>query len=80
MFTDLFIKEIRFLLFKQLLAEPPTSNEVLKRYLGDSPILPREELDKLLEGGKRFALVNLWRNIDRDKTVIDWYKENNSQS
>ena len=29
----------------------------------------KEELEELLEGDKRFALVNLWRNIDHVNPV-----------
>jgi len=55
------------------LAMPPKTNDVLKGHLGRSekgtslldPIVAQEAVD----GKRRFALINVWRNIQGDKPV-----------
>jgi hypothetical protein len=58
----------------QLLAEPPKINDVWRDRLTDNTQQPLLLLDptmvqECLDGKRRFALVNVWRNIDVDHSV-----------
>ena len=44
------------------LAEMPTGNDTLKAFI-DQPLIPRELARQAIDSG-RFAIINLWRNID----------------
>lgn len=51
------------------LAQPPKANDVLKRRLGDTPLLDPSMVEDVLCGKRRFAIINVWRNIDREHPV-----------
>lgn len=50
-------------------ALPPANDDSFRSVYGDRPLIPEEELAELR--GRRFAIVNLWRNIDPDHPLVD---------
>lgn len=56
----------------EALAQPPKTNDVFKGRLFDSPkgsVLDPVIAKEAVDGKRRFALINVWRNIQRDKPV-----------
>ena len=53
----------------QLLAESPKINDVWRERLGETPLLDPALVDECLTKKRRFALINVWRNIDPDFPV-----------
>ncbi|KAL7534658.1 hypothetical protein ACHAWF_004905 [Thalassiosira exigua] len=54
------------------LANPPKLNDVLRPKLGQTPLLEPTAVREALEGGiRRYAFVNVWRNIDPDCPVAN---------
>lgn len=53
----------------QDLAKPPKANDVLKSKFGMKPLLDPKQVENAVVGKRRFALVNVWRNIQKDKVV-----------
>jgi hypothetical protein len=51
------------------LGEAPKANDALKDVLKGRPLLGASEVASVLEGGARFALINVWRNIDAERPV-----------
>ncbi|KAG7355962.1 hypothetical protein IV203_000648 [Nitzschia inconspicua] len=51
------------------LAQPPKANDVLKRRLGDSSLLDANTLEDVINGKRRFAIINVWRSIDKEHPV-----------
>jgi hypothetical protein len=51
------------------LSQPPKANDVLKRRLGDSPLLDPTLVEDVRNGKRRFAIINVWRNIDKEHPV-----------
>jgi hypothetical protein len=60
------------------LGQPPKANDVLKERLGETPLLDPDMVQNILDGkqqqGKgrrqrRFALINVWRNIDPEHPI-----------
>lgn len=47
---------------------PPKNDDSFKRVYGDTPLIPPAELEALK--GRRFAIVNLWRNLS-EAPVVD---------
>jgi hypothetical protein len=46
------------------LAKPPTGNDTYAATLSDGrSLISKEEADAVLEGGQRFSIINVWRNI-----------------
>jgi hypothetical protein len=54
------------------LAKPPKANDVLKRRLGNQPLLNPTMVDQATKGRRRFAIVNVWRNIDTKHPVQEF--------
>ena len=54
--------------FKNL-CQPPKANDILKSRLKDKPLLDPMLVDEMLEGKRRFQLINIWRNIDPEEPV-----------
>ncbi len=55
--------------FRQL-AQPPAGNDTLKGFLPDqTALIPDEVVRKTMASGKRFAIINVWRNISDDPVV-----------
>lgn len=48
---------------------PPKANDVLRGRLGENPLLDVQAVELALVGKRRFALINVWRNIDADHPV-----------
>ena len=49
------------------LAKPPGANDTLRSVLAEGEaLLDRAMVDRLLADGRRFAIINLWRNIDTE--------------
>ena len=46
-----------------MLAQPPKVNDVLREVLGERPLLPPQVAEEVASGRRRFAIVNVWRNI-----------------
>lgn len=47
------------------LAQPPRTNDTMRPFLEDGEtLIPSDLVDRALADGGRFAIVNLWRNID----------------
>lgn len=46
------------------LGNPPKANDVLKHRLGEKPLLDSVLVEDSKNGKRRFALINVWRNID----------------
>ena len=53
----------------QLLANPPKINDVWRERLGESPLLDAAVVDECLAGKRRYAFINVWRNIDIDQPI-----------
>jgi hypothetical protein len=54
------------------LARPPGMNDTLRSVLGDrKPLLGAEVVSRTLNEHARFALINVWRNIDRSPVMAD---------
>ena len=53
----------------QELTLTPKSNDVLKEKLGQASLLDSDIVKEAIEGKRRFALVNVWRNLQKDKPV-----------
>lgn len=51
------------------LGNPPKANDVLKQRLGETPLLDPDTVEAALAGKRRFALINVWRSIDKEKPV-----------
>ena len=51
------------------LSNPPKANDVLKRKLGETPLLNADQVQGALGGKRRFALINVWRSIDTENPV-----------
>jgi hypothetical protein len=48
----------------ELLGQPPKLNDALRPRLGDQPLLSAGDVNGVLDGGgRRFMLINVWRNI-----------------
>mgnify|MGYP000940866734 CR=1 FL=1 len=46
------------------LALPPSGNDTLRGILADDEsLISQQDVDRALEDGKRFAIINVWRNI-----------------
>lgn len=45
------------------LADPPKANDTLRKILGEQPLLDPNRIEELMQ--KRWALINVWRNIRR---------------
>ena len=58
----------------QDLALPPKVNDVLRGRLGgdDASLLKQDEVTEAIEGKRRYALVNVWRNIRKDEPVLQY--------
>jgi len=52
-----------------LLAESPKINDVWRERLGDTPLLDATVVNECVAGKRRFALINVWRSIDRNHSV-----------
>ena len=53
----------------ELLAGEPKVNDVLRERLGSNPLLDPNVVKECIEGKRRFALINVWRSIDRNNVV-----------
>jgi hypothetical protein len=54
------------------LAKPPGMNDTLRSVLGNhKPLLGAEVVSRTLDEHARFALINVWRNIDRSPVMAD---------
>ena len=55
----------------QGLSLPPKQNDVLKGRLGDetATLLNPSDVKEAIEGKRRFALINVWRNIRKDDPI-----------
>jgi hypothetical protein len=53
----------------QLLSEAPKTNDVLRERLGDTPLLHPDVVQECLAKKRRYALINVWRSIDRENPV-----------
>ncbi|MEM7020421.1 MAG: CmcJ/NvfI family oxidoreductase, partial [Pseudomonadota bacterium] len=48
----------------QQLAQVPSGNDTLKGFLPEgTSLIPEDDAIKALEGNRRFAIINVWRNI-----------------
>lgn len=45
------------------LGEPPRVNDTMRKFLGTTPLVPAEAVERVKKRGCRFAIVNVWRNI-----------------
>ena len=54
------------------LSKPPKANDVLKQRLGETPLLDKTMVEEANSGKRRFALINVWRNIDSDNPVQEF--------
>jgi hypothetical protein len=54
--------------FSQL-GEPPKANDVLKSRLGTQPLVDPSMMREAISGKRRFALMNVWRSIDKENPV-----------
>jgi hypothetical protein len=54
------------------LAQPPKANDVLRERLGDTPLLDPVMALAATKGKRRFALINVWRNIDGKNPVLEF--------
>jgi len=49
------------------LAKPPTGNDTLRSILGEGQsLISQEVVDRALDNGGRFAIINVWRNIAKE--------------
>jgi len=53
----------------ELLAQAPKVNDVWRERLGETSLLDPKMVQDCLQGQRRYAFVNLWRNIDRQHAV-----------
>jgi len=54
------------------LASPPGVNDTLRAVLDeDESLLSPNVVSRTLNEGKRFALINVWRNIDHSPVMSD---------
>ena len=53
------------------LADSPKSNDTLISMLGVEPLVPRDTAQAAIQGEKRFAIINVWRNIGITPVVRD---------
>jgi hypothetical protein len=53
----------------QDLGQPPKANDVWKNRLDQTPLLDPSMVEEALAGKRRFALINVWRNIDPEHPV-----------
>jgi len=54
------------------LAKPPGSNDTLRSVLGEGKsLLSADVVSRTLDERKRFALINVWRNIDRSPVMSE---------
>jgi hypothetical protein len=54
------------------LAKPPGMNDTLRSELSDGkPLLSTDVVSRTLDEHRRFALINVWRNIDRSPVLAD---------
>jgi hypothetical protein len=56
----------------QDLALPPKTNDVLKERLGEKTLLDPTSVEGAIDGKQRFALINVWRNIQKEKPVMQY--------
>jgi hypothetical protein len=56
----------------QDLAQPPKANDVLKRRLGEQSLLQPNMAEEAMQGKRRFAIINVWRNIDKNNPVLEF--------
>ena len=56
----------------QDLTLPPKANDVLKERLGQEALLDSHTVKEAIEGKRRFALINVWRNLQKDKPVMQY--------
>jgi hypothetical protein len=54
------------------LAQPPKANDVLKRRLGEQSLLQPNMVDEAIKGKRRFAIINVWRSIDKENPVDEF--------
>ena len=54
------------------LALPPKANDVLKERLGQNTLLDPTSVKGAIDGKQRFALINVWRNIQKEKPVMQY--------
>ena len=54
------------------LALPPKTNDVLKERLGENSLLDPTSVEGAIDGKQRFALINVWRNIQKEKPVMQY--------
>jgi hypothetical protein len=53
------------------LAKPPTANDTLQKYLAEGEcLLEKDAVERALDSG-RFAIINVWRNIDQEPVATD---------
>jgi hypothetical protein len=53
----------------QLLGEPPKINDVWRERLGTEPLVDTCIVQECIQGKRRYALINVWRNIDPENPV-----------
>ena len=53
------------------LAEPPKRNDTLISMLGENVLVARDTAQAAIQGEKRFAIINVWRNIGATPVVRD---------
>ena len=58
----------------QDLALPPKVNDIMRGRLGgdDASLLNQDEVQEAIEGKRRYALINVWRNIRKDEPVLQY--------
>lgn len=52
------------------LAEKPKQNDVLRKILGENPLIPPEEVNDITSNNRRYMFINVWRSI-ADSPVED---------
>lgn len=54
------------------LTKPPTANDTLRKILGqDKSLIRAEDAAPALEGNRRFAIINVWRNIAKEPVATN---------
>ena len=58
----------------QDLALPPKLNDIMRGRLGsdDASLLNPDEVKEAIEGKRRYALINVWRNIRKEEPVLQY--------
>lgn len=58
----------------QDLALPPKVNDIMRGRLGgdDASLLNQDEVQEAIEGKRRYALINVWRNVRKDEPVLQY--------